>query len=420
LDAIDRGNFYQDAASRWGPIFKMSQFHRPVACVTDLSIARAFLESQRESVRQVDWPFNRLVPGRYVEFMDGDRHARYRQLFQPGFGPDVLTSCRPHFAAAVKDGLQGMAQAADADGVAPLPYLEQIALATLVRMVLGPEAGDERVRRFPEWLAVLDRPIHILLPVPRSSRQAFRQLMGAIRAIGTEASQTGGRPLPPSVLGKVIEAGPELIHDDIVIGNLVTMIADGRNMLRMLLLWTTKLGADHSQWADRIRTMATTDLAAANALAHQFVLEVLRMVMSPYIYRKVIRDCRLGGYRIPSGWLVRICIQEAHHRADIFSRPEQFSPSRFADRSYGADEFWPFSAGAHACFADQFVMEVAAHFILELATGYNLQATRDGPLERGNRHWAYWLPSRHLRLRPVAVTDRDRSAPIATPPTVSG
>jgi cytochrome P450 len=127
------------------------------------------------------------------------------------------------------------------------------------------------------------------------------------------------------------------------------------------------------------------------------------MRMTPYIYRKVVRDLRLGSYRVPRGWLLRICVREAHHRPDVFPSPDAFEPSRFAARSFGPDEFCPFSAGPHACFADTFVMAVARTFLVHLALNYDERIARDGPVEGSNRHWTYGQPGAQLR---VSLTPR--------------
>jgi len=405
LDAITDRRFYFNQAARFGPVFKMSQFGRPVVCSTDLPLAVALLETQRDAVRQVDWPFDRLIPGGYVEFMDGDRHTRFRELLRPGFGDSVLEQCRPTFQRIVQDALDALAQRSGPGGVDPAPFVERIALGCLLRVVLGVHADGPRAAEIPRLLAVLDRPIGPFIPVPAGMRRAFERLSSLVREVGEAARQEStGNPRPASVLSEVVRVDPALAQDAQVIGNLVTMVHDGRTMLRRLLLWILKLGGDHPRWTAQIRAAADGAApAAADELARLFVLETLRMRMTPYIYRKVVRDLRLGPYRVPRGWLLRICVREAHRRPEVFASPDAFEPSRFAARSFGPDEFCPFSAGPHACFADTFVMAVARTFLVHLALNYDERIARDGPVEGSNRHWTYGQPGVHLR---VSLTPR--------------
>ena len=393
LDAIADERFYARATRRWGTLFKVSHFHRPVVCLVDLRLAIELLDTEHDAFRQVEWPFDRLVPGGYVEFMDGERHARFRELFRPGFGSAVLRECQASFERLVRDQLDALARHASPGGVDPEPVVERIGLACLLRVVLGVSPDDPRVQDIPKFLADLDRPIDPFIPIPARVRGAFQRLAATVRELGESAACGSiGAPLPSSVLGEVLRADGALVRDDAVIGNLVTMIHDGRTMLRRTLLWLLKLSGDHP------RQVAQIGASAADDLARHFVLEMLRMHMTPYVYRQVVRDTRLGPYAVPRGWLLRICLREAHRRSDVFPEPDRFDPSRFAGRSVDPTEFCPFSHGPHACFAAEFVMAVGQTFSRQLAERFDTLVVQDGAVERGNRHWSYSRPSTRLRI----------------------
>jgi cytochrome P450 len=116
------------------------------------------------------------------------------------------------------------------------------------------------------------------------------------------------------------------------------------------------------------------------------------------VYRRTLRECHLGAFRIPKGWLVRVCLREAHGRADVFPDPAAFDPGRFAARRYGKHEYAPFSDGPHACFGAALTVTVAKTFLHELAAGFDARLVSDGPVERDNRHWEHWRPSASLRV----------------------
>jgi hypothetical protein len=164
LDAITDQDFYARAAARWGPIFKMSQFHRPVICITDLSRGLELLHTERDSLEQTQWGFNSLIPGGYVEFMNGERHARIRQILSVGFHADVLADCHSSILAVVRQELAGLAKP-DADGhVDPERCLDRIAFASVLRMVLGVGTTGARLREMERLFAPLDRQLDTVLP----------------------------------------------------------------------------------------------------------------------------------------------------------------------------------------------------------------------------------------------------------------
>jgi hypothetical protein len=170
LRAVDDENFYAGAFRRWGGVFKFGQIHQSVACVADLRLAREFLGHEGVAVGQADWPFNRLLPGSYVEFMDGKQHARYRALFTPGFGPDLLQAWVPGLRELSRASVGEMAVASVPDGVAPFAWTERLAYVALLRILVGIDAADPRAARFPALLETLDRPLHPWLPLPGASR----------------------------------------------------------------------------------------------------------------------------------------------------------------------------------------------------------------------------------------------------------
>lgn len=393
LRAVEDVHFYAEGFRHWGSVFKMSQLHRPVVCVGDLNLAQELLKQEGGAIRQVDWPFNRLLPGKYVEFMDGGQHARFRALFEPGFGQEVLQACEADLSATV---CAAVAALGSAPAAAPWPVCSDLAYRTLLRAVVGVDTADPRVAGAPAILALLDRGVHPCLPASANSRRAFAELCGSLRDIGAAFAAMPDTVVPQSVLGDLVRRERTLIDDALVVANLATLLQDGHNMLRMLLLWLVKRAAIHPETLDAVRA-ALSDASDAEARAREFTLEVLRMDLAFYAYRKTVADCRIGPFLIPRGWLVRVCLHEAHCDSRYFEQPLDFAPARFRDRAPAAERFWPFSAGMHACFAQPLVMAVATQFLRALAA-YDLRLLADGSPERANRHWAFAVPSRSLRV----------------------
>ena len=134
------------------------------------------------------------------------------------------------------------------------------------------------------------------------------------------------------------------------------------------------------------------------ALFH-FVNETLRMHQSEYFYREVVRDTQIGAYRVPKGWLLRVCVRECHDNASVFPDPKTFNPGRFNGRHYDKTEYCPFSDGTHSCFGADLAVMIARALVTVLAVDFDGRCVADGPVERwGNRHWSHWRPNTKFRI----------------------
>ena len=399
LDAISDPDFYARAARRWGPVFKMAQFHRPVVCIVDLSRGLALLAAERDNLVQPPLAFGRLSPGGYIEFMNGPRHVRYRGILQTALSGRVVAAGRADVEALVRHQLGAMA--ARGDAVDPEPFLDRIAFASLARVMYGLPVDDARVERLACLFADLGAPRAFAERRPEHRRAVFARLTAFIRSLGldiaTRREPDGAAPPPPSVLGETVRADPALLDDETLISNLVLIVHVTRNNVRGLLAWVLKEHCDHPAWAG-------AGLGASpEVLATSFVNETLRRQQAEYFYRDVIHEIQLGPYRIPKGWLLRVCVRECHDDPAVFPDTTTFDPGRFTGRSYDRTEYCPFGDGAHACFGAGLAVMIARTFVLALGLDVEARSAADGPPERaGNRHWSHWRPSARFRvaLRP--------------------
>ena len=65
------------------------------------------------------------------------------------------------------------------------------------------------------------------------------------------------------------------------------------------------------------------------SLAARIIAETLRLEQSEYIVRVARRPLSVGGFRIPAGWLLRLCVRESHRDPTAFTDPDRFDPDRF-------------------------------------------------------------------------------------------
>jgi hypothetical protein len=149
---------------------------------------------------------------------------------------------------------------------------------------------------------------------------------------------------PTFGLGEILRTAPHHLDDGTLLGNLALIARVTRSNVRGVLEWTLKELLGHPQ------VLRSLQVASTNAadLAAQVVQETMRLHQSEFIYREVTGDVHVGEYRIPPGWLIRVCVREAHDDPAIFPEPGEFRPERFAGRTYGRTEYCPFSDGTHS------------------------------------------------------------------------
>ena len=136
-----------------------------------------------------------------------------------------------------------------------------------------------------------------------------------------------------------------------------------------------------------------------------------RWSMSPaQLVRQRLRD-PLSQQRVvlnpaegPAGWILRLCVNEAHRDPSVFEDPDRFDPARFRDRAWSRNEYSPFGGHTHGCMGAHLAHFLGRIFVEELAIGFDWTVVRDGPLERGSRHRDHWRP-RDDALRPQAPVE---------------
>lgn len=397
IDAVGDRDFYRNQARRHGPVFKMSQFGRPVVCVLGLARGREILQGQGESLAGAPLPYNRFLPKGMLRYMTAEDHRREAAIFRSVFAGIGVTSAEGAARAGCRRILAELAAASSRapEGVRPTDYWSEWAAEALARLLFGVEPGDPRG-------ALLDRARR-QLDLERTGGHRRRVQTEAVFQSATETLRELGREAAPgTALGGLLATDPAAIDDPTRIRNLFLTFRLGTSDLTGLLDWVvTKLTAA-PEWADRVRRAPRTPGPPTGSqpgdLASRIVLETLRMEQSEYLYRRIVRPITIAGYTVPAGWLLRICVQESHRDPAVFSDPDRFDPDRFIDRTYSRAEYAPFGIDTHGCLGVTLVHFLGRIFVEELCHGYQWRAMRDGALERGSRHRHHWRPSSARRL----------------------
>ena len=407
LDAIDDRTFYRDQARVHGPVFKTGQFGRPVVCVVGLAYGRELLNANPDALAAATLPYNRRLPRGTLRYMSERDHRDEAPLFRHTFASLALDAGEPAIRAACRVALGGIVRASgDGTGVRAREHLADWLFAALTRVFFGLEPGDARVADLSVAMTEL-RLQRAGGPLwQRRLERALVRVTELTRAIAREqaTSPTVGAG---SALRAFLDAAPGALDDPTRARNLLLALRISHGDLTGLADWLFHMLSDHPEWQARVRaagrTFGSPNGAQPSDIGTRVVLETLRMEQSEYLYRRIAAPVRIGGYHIPAGWLLRICVQESHRDPAVFTDPDRFDPDRFLDRTFGRSEYSPFGADTRGCMGARIAHFLGRILVEELCIGYTWHLTRTGPPERGSRQRDHWRPSQRslVVMRPV-------------------
>jgi len=393
--------FFRGQAKRYGPIFKMSQYFRPMVCVLGPRLGTSLIRQNEARLGAPPVRFNAFIPGGFIRYMNDDNHAKYRPVFQAALNRRVLEANRALFDAQIKQGLAKISVASRSPGgVHPSGDLNEMLFCVVLFLFTGIDETSQSFEELKELYRGLDIRKAGCGSVNNEVRLARR--IAAILSLraGDLAAKGGVTPdEPPCVLSEIVRQHPKAARDVTVHLNLAYMIQIGSSDLAGLFTWMAKLLMDNPQWLGKLRVTDRQNPMLSSSddgeLAGNVVKEALRLEQSEYIFRKAREDIEFDGFVIPKGWLVRICIRDGHRDAAVFNDPNQFDADRFKSDNYRRDEYSPLGIGRHSCLGNQVIDVVGRLFAKELANAYDGRVIADGPRQYGRAHWE---PSANLRL----------------------
>jgi cytochrome P450 len=395
--------YYPAAARTLGAYFKCTEVTRSQVCVSSLATGRQILSEHGESLRPLDLPFHRFIPGGFLRRMEEPHHATYRRLFSAALSPRLVERRQGALCDAAARGLERIAResaSAGIAGVSPQPHVESLVFEAWVGVFFGIAPADPEMARLRELFVVSDIRSH---RTPRSTILAALASIEAImreRANGERARPARGEALDTCVLREVVDRQPGALDDPTVTRNLIYMLGTTAADVSALLMWVFKLLSDNPIWVGRLRAemddREQRRPPREDGLASRIVAETLRLRQSEFVMREVTRPIWHRGFRIPRGWQLRVCVQASHRDPDVFEQADMFDPDRFLRKRPTRDEYSPFGLDRHACIGEALARAMAEGFARELSR-YEWEVTADGPIQLSS--WRHWEPSSRFRVR---------------------
>jgi len=303
--------------------------------------------------------------------LDGSEYHRRRQVLTPYFSPRTV--------GRHTDTLRRLAEDAVADWevgeVFPLqPYLYEISLQAIARVLYGP-LGGERSDRLVELSArYLDafRSPFVQMPAlhwnlgpltPWGRFLAIRKKLYA--AIGEEIEERRSQGIPEDaddVLSGLLAAAGELEADDpdeLVKHEAVGMIVGGGESTSRALIWTLLGILQNPPVLEKMRqeideVLGDRPISARDFCKMPYLDAVLHEGLryqpaGPFAGPRLVKKpIQLGGYTIPPGAILLQCMREVG-RSEVFPYPDRFEPDNFYGRNVKLKEWVPFGGGSRTC-----------------------------------------------------------------------
>lgn len=272
------------------------------------------------------------------------------------------------------------------------PLAHEIALRSLLRLVLGAETERREglialfkdhiwrdLRGWKAWTA-LSRARRSILPV-------LADALAARRTAPEEFDDLLAR------LAGVRGLDHEPLPDDVVLDQIMMLTITAGDAVAVAIAWALVRLAHHPQTQTRLRDGVPGYLEAS-------CKEVLRLhPVLPTISGRRLRDpLHFMGFDLSEGDTLAPCEYLVHRRADLFDAPTVFRPERFIGRDYPISAYFPFGGRERACLGG-FLAPLTIRAVMATAVATVALEAMDGAEPAIVRHGTLLAPPEGLSIR---------------------
>ncbi len=328
--------------------------------------------------------FKRAIGPGLINF-EGDEWRARRRLMQPAFQTDRLESLDGMIVQATTDVL-GRWQDRHARGQ-PVDVAREMAGLTMritCRAFFGVDLGSE-VYAIGDLIngvaTLLQRPNH-----PRLQKAVEQFAAVADRIVEQRRRESSGQGDLMSILLSAGDDEGGALDDRQLRNEVMGLLLAGHETTANALTWTFYL-LSQNPWASvRLRnevrqTLGTREPNSADLANLPYLRlifdESLRLFPPAWIIgRRAIGDDTIGGYDVPAGTVIAICLYTLHRHPGFWEQPDQFDPERFTpERSVNRARyaFLPFSGGPRQCIGSRFAQLEASLILACVAQRYELR-----------------------------------------------
>jgi cytochrome P450 len=398
--------FYKGCAEAYGDVVCVHLAHVPVyLLVHPRDIETVLVTNASNFTKSADYRALARVLGRGLLTSEGEFWKRQRGLIQPAFHrqnilayAEVMTRATGRMLDSWKD--RGERNIHD--------DLMRATLEIVAQCLFGAEVTDaaERVGKAMEVVTerfLVNASLALLfsfeIPVffaPREWR-AIRELNGIIGNIIRERrSSNQPREDLLEMLLRVRDADGNPMSDAQLRDELMTLFLAGHETTAIALSWACYLIAQNpgieTKLAEELQTVLGDRVPTPEDLPRlRYTEMVLKEAMRLYpavwgIGRKAVKDCELGGYRVPAGSNIFILQWRTQRDPRFFPDPERFDPERWREDPIRSGKiprfaYFPFGGGPRVCVGAAFAMMEATLLLAMIQQKCHLEIVPGHPIE---------------------------------------
>jgi cytochrome P450/nitrite reductase/ring-hydroxylating ferredoxin subunit len=377
----------EEWAAAYGPTYRFHLGRTPVVVTADSSLIDEILRARPETFRRganTDLIFRELgIDG--VFNAEGDSWRAQRKLALSALAQRSLRQLYPNISK-VAGRLKTRWENSQGQSLDIVDELKRFTVDVTMLIALGHdvntvEQSENPLQRDLELvLPAIERRIFSFIPTWRYFKTpADRRLDRAsarIRAWLTElaaerrdrlAAEPRMAEQPSNFLDAMLSTVDEHgrpFSDDLIVGNLLTMLLAGEDTTALTLGWAVHHLCDSPNWVVEIRREADTIIGSAPvaetletvnrlACASAVANETMRLrPVAPIIDLEANVDTAAGGLSIPKGTIIQCLLRPRALDAVNFADPREFRPQRWLNGQGGAHNVSahaPFGAGPRLC-----------------------------------------------------------------------
>ncbi len=336
-------------SARSAPAFSLRLFGAPHLFLVRPEATSFVLEGQAElfSARGAALGTGKALFGDAFLFLDGMLHRQRRQatLAQFRVGDDVIDST----VAAV---CSGFVEWTRREAVCAFRSAQELFLRINCRILFGwdPGADSRLLVSLTEALAsglfakneVDDVRFKVAVQAKADLREYWRSNLSSIRFAAES-----------DYLGEIADESVESLYHHL---NMMLWVAF-ETCASTFAFALNELASDVDVFRECVRAARSCSIMGTSRRSslELVVLETLRLWPPAYVLaREATSKVEFGGYQIDPGTIVCVAPILLHRMPELYSRPDEFVPSRFSASTTGgspAGGYVPFGAGAKVCVA---------------------------------------------------------------------
>ncbi|MBF6212910.1 cytochrome P450 [Nocardia puris] len=409
---------------RYGDVVRVDAGPMLVYLVTDPSMTKYVLQDNYTNYRKspIYDEFAILLGDGQLTTNNLEYWRKQRTLIHPAFSHSHVKQ----FAADITDSTATMLDRWDgAAGQYRDIYDDyvQLLLATTGRVLFGldlttgtRQVTDAMSAAFDFIMKRVNAPVklpqHFPTPAARRVARKVGELDDVVRGLIEERRRGGDTADVLTALVRARDEGGQGMREEDLLNEIKTLLVAGHESPANALSWACYLLATHPDIQERLadevrdrlgdRTPDFSDLAGLR-YCRMVIEETMRLYPPAWIVERTpIEDDEIGGYHVPAGARVTLCMYYIHRDKRLWDDPEEFRPERFSDESVAERHkfaFFPFSGGPRICLGKDLSM---TEMILMLAmTVQRFRLELDPDHEVVPAASVNLRPGTGIRIRPV-------------------